>query len=451
MITDQQFNEWAQSSTKNPVLLVEITHKDGTVYLSDQFYATNTGETPEHISYDVCLKESVIVERTLDQDSLSGVRVFNDGSLDYWLEFLFVGYTIEVFIGDKSWPREDFKRQMTGEIESFEQLTPSSFEFTSSLSTTISDSVISKRGYTFSAGNHLGTIALYQGTYYGSRMYSIGNGDDFNREDVKVRYDGYEVEILWVEPENSNVYGNNFLIKDYSSGESQVTFSCNMKTQKFKELFIRVCEYVNQPVNLDNLNAYPFDPNVTFLSDLGMTFSEYLNLTLETINALLWINDEGEIEFYRKEIPDEISINTVTSWVNHNDNPSIKTITTESPAGAVVVRNPNSYHNTENGPYYYEYNDIDIERPYRTVITHSYAEDSEAIAEARRLADLLSVTRRTYSVSIDRISPEIHIGAIVNIYSPKDRWNNGTEGLNALVVGFTQSYKSNKSELIVWR
>jgi hypothetical protein len=168
------------------------------------------------------------------------------------------------------------------------------------------------------------------------------------------------------------------------------------------------------------------------------------------LGALLWINDQDEIEFYRKEIPDEISINTVTSWITPNDNPTIQAITKEDPVSTLVVSNSPSGH-LAGGGRFYQYNPVDLDFPYRILSMTSYAENSYAIAEARRLADLLSVTRRTYSVSIDRISPELYIGAIVNIYSPKDRWNNGTEGLNALVVGFTQSYKSNKSELIVWR
>ena len=450
MITDQQFNEWAQSSTKNPVLLVEITHKDGTVYLSDRLYSTGAGETPEHISYDVCLKESVIVERTLDQDSLGAVRVYNDKSLDHWLSLSWIGYTIEVFIGDQSWPRENFKRQYKSEIESFSQLSATSYEFKSTLATNITQSGISNARNRWIAGDHTNTETAVVGSSFGGKVHNAGHPGYYDRDDLTVTYNNEPHEIQWIE---EGAYNGQFLLTGFAAGQETgvVRFSSITTLRKLKELFTLVCSYVNQPVNLDNLASYPIDPNITFFDSGAMTFPEFLTLTLETLGALLWINDEGEIEFYRKEIPSEVSVNTVTSWITPNDKPLIQTITTEDPASVVQVKNPDGNHNSEDGPTYSEYNALDLTFPFRALTTHSYAENSYATTEARRLADLLSVTRRTYSVSVERITPELFIGAIVNIYSPKDRWNNGSEGLNALVVGFTQSFKSNKSELIVWR
>jgi hypothetical protein len=455
MITDEQFNDWAQSSTRKPVFLVEITHKDGVVYLSDSFYATEASETPAHVSYDVCLKESVIVERTLEQDSVGAIRVFNDGSLNTWLDFAWVGFDIEIYVGDKSWARSDFRKQYKSTIASFQQLSATSFEFISTITPSVVQSDVYNPSSPISfrqpilAGNHTSTPAVYIGNFYGLKLYRIAKGDQFNRDDVTITYNGAADTITWVgEPDYPD---NTFYCTINTIVVGDVRFACPAFTQDFKTLFSSVCVEVGQAYNADNLADYPFNPDVTFHTSAIMTFPEFLALTLETLGALLWVNDEGEIEFYRKEIPSEVSVNTVTSWVTPNDKPLIQTITTEDPASVVQVKNPDYNHNSEDGPTYSEYNALDLTFPFRALTTHSYAEDSYAIAEARRLADLLSITRRTYSVSVDRITPELFIGAIVNIYSPKDRWNNGSEGLNALVVGITQSFKSNKSELIVWR
>jgi hypothetical protein len=451
MITDNQFKEWAQSSTKYPVLLVEITHKDGKVYLSDHVYSTSAGETPEHISYDVCLKQTVLVERTLDADSLGAIRVYNDGSLEHWLDFLFTDYDIEIFIGDKSWPRQDFKRQFWSTVDSFTQISPSSFEFKSTIANTVIQTDIFDINSMRIAGNHTGVPITRKGflTHTGSAyMYVIAMDAQFDRSSVVVRNNGYVIDITWDDtPPNSRFYYTNYERNPlpYTSYASVDAYE-----KKLKGLFADICNEYGQQFNADNLAAYPIDPDVTYYTNSSRTFEEFLTITAETLGAVTWINDDGEIEFYRKEIPDEVSINTVTSWITTNDSPSINVITKEDPVSTLVVRKA-LYGHLTSGNSSYEYNPVDMDFPFRIVSTISYAENSAAIIEGRRYADLLSVTRRTYSVSINRISPELYIGAIVNIYSPKDRWNNGTEGLNALVVGFTQSYKSNKSEIIVWR
>jgi hypothetical protein len=447
MITDQQFNDWAQSSTKNPVFLVEITHKDGTVYLSDRLYSTGAGETPEHVSYDVCLKDNVVVERTLNESSVSAVRVYNDGSLDYLLDLAWKGYAIEIFVGDKSWAKEYFRREYKGTVESLEQLSAINFEFKSALETRVVDTDL-YIDLPWIAGNHTNTPAIFDGLILNKRMYKIAHPSSYEQYDVTVKFNGVVQEIEWG---GFGFRSYVFYMPDHYDDTGSVTFECETKIKKFKELFADICDSVSQPYSHNNLADYPINPDVTMYINSSMTFSEFLTLTLDTLGAVLWINDDDEIEFYQKRDPDLVDDSEIATWIVPSDRPNIKTITTEDPASVVQVKNPDYNHNSEAGPTYSEYNALDLTFPFRTLITHSYAEDSYAIAEARRLADLLSVTRRTYSVSIDRISPEIHIGAIVNIYSPKDRWNNGTEGLNALVVGFTQSYKSNKSELIVWR
>lgn len=451
-MTDAEFSEWAQSSTKYPILLVEITHKVGTVYLSDHIYATGTGETPAHVSYDVCLKDTVLVERTLDADSLGAIRVYNDGSLDNWLDLLFVGYQIEILIGDKSWPRADFKRQFLGTVDSFEQLSATSYEIKSTLATSVAVTQIYNANNIFFGGVHTNTRAVYAGSTFGLKRFRVANVGDFDPNDVLVYYNNSTTPTphSWI---SDQYLQNTFYLDNYNSADhTLVTFSCtSLADQKFKSLFVKICTYVGQQFNADNLAAYPIDPDITFYITLSMTFDEFLDLTLQTIGAMKWINDAGEIEFYRKLDPDQVTQENIISFITTNDSPIIKTVTTEPPAASVVSKNPDYNHLAGGGPNHYEYNVVDLAAPYRTLLTYSYAEDSYAIAEARRMADLLSVTRRTYSVTLNRICPELYIGAVVNIYSPKDRWNNSNEGLNALVVGISQSFTKNTSELIVWR
>ena len=198
MITDEQFNDWAQSPTRNPVLLVEITHKDGVVYLSDSFYATEASDTPAHISYDVCLKENVIVERTLDANSLGAVRVYNDGSLDHWLNNLWTDYAIEVFVGDKSWARDSFRRQYKSTVESFTQLSATVFEFKSTLVTDIIQTDIYNVNNLFIGGSQIYSLAKFigfNGNTGAEKLYIIAPDSKIDRASVRVFYDGYEMGV----------------------------------------------------------------------------------------------------------------------------------------------------------------------------------------------------------------------------------------------------------------
>jgi hypothetical protein len=447
MLSDAEYGAWAQSSTKNPVLLVEIEYENGKLYLSDKFYATSAGETPEHISYDVCLKDSVVVERTLNESSVSAVRVYNDGSLDYLLDLAWEGYAIEIFVGDKSWTKENFKREYKGTVESLEQLSAISFEFKSALETSVVDTDLYIT-LPWIAGNHTNTSAIFDGNILNKKMYKISHPSLYEQDDVTVKFNGVVQEIEW------GGFGYRsyvFYMPDHANDTGSVTFECETEIKKFKELFADICDSVNQPYSHNNLANYPIDPDVTVFINSSMAFNEFLALTLDTIGAVLWINDDDEIEFYQKRDPDLVDDSEVTTWIVPSDRPDIKTITTEHPVSAVETINPDYDHLNRTSPRHTEYNAIESGYPSRVLSNNSYAEDSYAAIETRRLADLLSVTRRTYSVSVERITPELFIGAIVNIYSPKDRWNNGSEGLNALVVGITQSFKSNKSELIVWR
>jgi hypothetical protein len=451
MLTDKQFADWAQSSTKFPALLVEMSHRDGTVYLSNNMYFTGPNETPANISYDVCLYQEVLIERTLDQDSVGALRIFNDGSLDAWLDLFWEGYTIEIFIGDKSWNREDFRRQYKGNIESFVRLDSGSYEVKSSIATSVVETSINNTYEPWFFGDATFTQPVYVTQTFGLKRFRIAGVADYDKADVLVYYNGNLTPHVWID----DGYGTNqFYLDDYQSADpTLVRFSCpSLAGNKFKDLFTAICAYVSQPINAANLAAYPIDPDVTFYITQAMLFPDFLTLTLDTIGALPWINDAGELELYRKELPDLAgNEDRVTSWITPSDEPIIKTITTEYPASLVRTANPDFNHLSGAGPLRYSYNTLDADYPYKAIVNQSYAEDSFCITEGRRYADLLSVTRRTHSIAINRTSPELFVGAIVNIYSPKDRWNNNGAGLNALVVGTGQKYKSNKSELIVWR
>ena len=443
MITDEQFSHWSQTHDKSPVLLIEITHATGTVYLSNRMYVTHSGESPPDISYDVCLKQSVIVERTLGQDSIGAIRVYNDGSLDDWIDHLWEGYTVEVFIGDIAWDKSDFRRQYKGTIDTFSQLSPDSYEFKSTKNAGIVQTSVNANRV-WLAGTHLSTLAIYFGSVFYGKRYRIADVDQYDKSDVSITYNGVPASLTWIDDRYTT---NTFYATDYygKSHSGVVRFSASGFELKFKSFFANVCAHVGQPLNLNNLAAYPVDPDITFYLTSNMSFPDFLTLSLETIGAVSWINDSGELELYRKELPEDGA--AVDGFITVSDKPQIRNITVELPVKTLVVKNPDHDHTSGAGPHHYMRNTIPDGYPSRVLNTFSYASNDEAIIEGERLSALLSTTRRTYSIKINRISPELFIGAIVNVVSPKDRWS----GLNALVVGLTHSFTTNQSEVIVWR
>lgn len=100
------------------------------LYLSTVAYTTLPTDTPANRVYSPVLAGGIALSEALPLDgtatlSAGDIEIHNeDGSLDSWLDDIWTNRKIQVFIGDVTWPRADFKLVFDGVSAGIESSSP---------------------------------------------------------------------------------------------------------------------------------------------------------------------------------------------------------------------------------------------------------------------------------------------------------------------------------------
>lgn len=123
-MTDAQYNAWlVDPSSLRMVLLEPVVRVGGveqTRYLSTGGFVTGAAETPTNQFYLPSAVASITSTETLTLDSsatmsVGDVEINNaDGTLDSWLNDVWVNRALPSYLGDPSWPRADFRPFFNG-------------------------------------------------------------------------------------------------------------------------------------------------------------------------------------------------------------------------------------------------------------------------------------------------------------------------------------------------
>lgn len=126
-LTDDQFKAWLRSSTSIRTALVEVVARivstETTLYLSNRNYVTAAADAPASTAYSACIVGGVSTSESLNLDgspsmSWGDVEIDNtDGSRDGWLGYVWSNRTCNVYMGDPTWPRADFRLVFSGVID----------------------------------------------------------------------------------------------------------------------------------------------------------------------------------------------------------------------------------------------------------------------------------------------------------------------------------------------
>ena len=123
-MTDAEFKNWLKNGGRY-VVLVEVQTSQ-VRYLSTVAYTTLPTDSPANRMYSPVIAGGVALTETLPIDgtaslSVGDIEVSNeDGSLDSWLDDIWTNRKIQVFVGDVSWPRSDFRLIFDGVVSSLE-------------------------------------------------------------------------------------------------------------------------------------------------------------------------------------------------------------------------------------------------------------------------------------------------------------------------------------------
>ena len=118
-LSDAQFTAWLASASSIRTVLVEVVSRiagsETTLYLSSRNYITAAADTPASTAYQACIAGGVSTRESLNLDgspsmSWGDIEIGNaDGSRDAWLDYVWANRAVNVYVGDPTWPRADFR------------------------------------------------------------------------------------------------------------------------------------------------------------------------------------------------------------------------------------------------------------------------------------------------------------------------------------------------------
>lgn len=118
MITDREYSDWLRASAQR-VVLVEAQSHDGaeliTHYLANTGYLADPSSSVGSAEYRECVQADLQFRSTIDGDfGVGSLNVFNLGEFDGWLDHGWAGWPLRIWLGDKSWARDDFRLVFDG-------------------------------------------------------------------------------------------------------------------------------------------------------------------------------------------------------------------------------------------------------------------------------------------------------------------------------------------------
>ena len=126
-LSDAQFTAWLASASSIRTVLVEVVARivstDTTLYLSNRNYITGSADTPASTAYQACIAGGVSTSEALNLDgspsmSWGDIEIANaDGSRDGWLDYVWANRAVNVYVGDPTWPRADFRLVFSGVVD----------------------------------------------------------------------------------------------------------------------------------------------------------------------------------------------------------------------------------------------------------------------------------------------------------------------------------------------
>lgn len=128
-VTDEQYSKWLKQDGQSRVILAEIESYNDTEivthYLSTTGFVSYPSDTPPNEIYDGLINDIPSFKRGITDiesgrttQSYGDIQIINsDGELDDWLNHGWDGRPIRLYIGDKSWARDDFRLILNGFVD----------------------------------------------------------------------------------------------------------------------------------------------------------------------------------------------------------------------------------------------------------------------------------------------------------------------------------------------
>ena len=125
-MTDSEFVNWIKNGGRPTVLVEAVARVAGvetTLYMSNTGYTTSPSDAPPNQNYLPVLRQGLTIRSEINMDgspsiSWGDVELDNTGGvIDEWLNYVWRGRSLNIYVGDSSWVRSDFRHIFVGTMD----------------------------------------------------------------------------------------------------------------------------------------------------------------------------------------------------------------------------------------------------------------------------------------------------------------------------------------------
>lgn len=183
--TVSQIKSWLLSASASKVLLVEVAEVNITSATTSTLYFSSKPYVPTdtNIVYNPCIVGGISYTESLSYDGQASLNFGDieldntDGSNDVLFSYIWNNRPINIYIGDASWPRDDFSLIFSGIVSRLETSSRNSINLVildrmTTLNTSVSDKLVGT-GFIGSIG-YVASLGFIAG-YTGSQIVSVSS------------------------------------------------------------------------------------------------------------------------------------------------------------------------------------------------------------------------------------------------------------------------------------
>ena len=454
-MTETDYDNWLRSPSSIKCILVEVKVNNGsetTFYLSDKGYTTSPTDSPANTAYLPIIKGGLGVSSSLPLDgspslSWGDIEIDNtQADRDDWLFYTWKNKQVQVFLGDVSWPRSDFKLVFQGKVDDLssnarDTLFLSIRDKMNDLNNSVSEVIL---GGTTTQKDSL--IPLCFGEVHNVEpllidpvllKYQVHNGAI--ERIIEVRDNGVPVSFT------ATLGSGTFVLANSPVG----TITCSVQGAKFSGSYYNTAgdltyhiiktyglnPLTDSDIDLSNfisfISAHP-QPVGIYLSDKTNILSVVSEL-LSSVGASLTVNPEGKFQIQKINLPSVSYAHTVSK--KDMKEKSFRVATKEQVQAAIVLRYCKNYLVQENlqsglpaehlALYAKEWLEAKVSdsvvasnfsvsttvEPQETALLVT----TDASTEATRRLNLYKVQRYSYSFSTDLSKLRMNVGDYVQV------------------------------------
>ncbi len=301
MTTPAEFTNWLTSDKAQPVALIEAAYAGGIEYLSTHEYISGVGDTPANQIYINAIHDDVVIDDTLERGSVGEIHIVHDGEFDDWVSRAWAGHALRVYLGDRSWARDDFVLMVDGQSGGISAPRPGRLRLAwADRREQLRQAIIGETDVAITLGEAFNVPAVLTADFP-SFVFSVHDGAITS---VVVRDNG-----VLLTAGGGNDYTVNLATGDitleavYGSPAGQIAADVVQADSTLEDIVTALCGRASVSVDAVNLAAFPSTAALGLHIDSATSLDALLREVTESLGATYRFSPTGALQVFRIEEP----------------------------------------------------------------------------------------------------------------------------------------------------